>query len=292
MNNFELNDTNELLERYYQKDNYKIEINQAKNKKCIIFFSGNGLYYPDTEESFHEIIVKKDRYEWERVAQSEIIREHFEMAIFVRDIYKSFYVKGINSQYSTIDKLLSFLKDLTKGYTVVTCGNSAGGYMASIAGDFLGAEIVFNFGGLWNIKIKKNYFLEKFSHVDECNKYYDIAHLAKENHIWFYSALNEGDNEQKELLGVDFGKLLSIGVESKYHGDLLFFPCYERLLVYTYDEVVSLYHKYKNKIVSKRKIAREFLGGTMLIEEYKKDFIHHHKSLQKLQSILEHIHKR
>ena len=99
MNNFELNDTNEILERYYQKGNYKIEINKVKNKRCIIFFSGNGLYYPDTEESFQEIIIKKDRYEWKQVAQSEIIKEHYEMMIFVRDIYKSFYVKGINSQY-------------------------------------------------------------------------------------------------------------------------------------------------------------------------------------------------
>lgn len=286
MNNFELNDTNELLKSCYQKDNYKIEINKVKSRRCIIFFSGNGLYYPDTEESFQEIVIKKDRYEWERVAQSDIIKKHYEMVIFVRDIYKSFYVKGINSQYSSIDKLLYFLKDLTKDYLIVTCGNSAGGYMASIAGEFLNAELVFNFGGLWNIQSKKTYFLEKYSRVDECRKYYDITNLAKENNVWFYSALNEGDNEQKELLGTNFGHLLSFGIESKYHGDLLFFPCYERLVVYTCDEVVALYNKYKNRMVSQRKIAREFLSGTVLIEEYKKDFIHHHKSLQKLQSFL------
>lgn len=127
MCNFVLDDTNEMLEKYYRKDNYRIETNKGvTNKRCIIFFSGNGLYYPNMEHTFRETIVKNDRYEWERVAQAETIKQNYEKVIFVRDIYKSFYVKGINYQYPSIDDLLLFLKGLTKGYSIVTCGNSAG----------------------------------------------------------------------------------------------------------------------------------------------------------------------
>lgn len=76
---------------------------------------------------------------------------HFGMMIFVRDIYKTFYVKGINHDVSSIDALLELLEEKTAGYQIVTCGNSAGGYMAVIAGKHLSADRIFSFGGQWEI---------------------------------------------------------------------------------------------------------------------------------------------
>lgn len=82
-----LDDSNTALKNVYEKnENYKIVINDRKNKNCIIFFSGNGLYYPDSIEVFNEIIVNKNRYEWEQVSKSEEMTNHFGMMIFVRDI--------------------------------------------------------------------------------------------------------------------------------------------------------------------------------------------------------------
>ena len=43
-------DNPKILE-IYSYDNYKVEYSPlCKNNRCIIFFSGNGLYYPDTIE--------------------------------------------------------------------------------------------------------------------------------------------------------------------------------------------------------------------------------------------------
>lgn len=33
---------------------------------CYIYFSGNGIYDPDTLEAFNKTIVKEDRYDWKR----------------------------------------------------------------------------------------------------------------------------------------------------------------------------------------------------------------------------------
>lgn len=197
---FKLDDTNELLHKFYEEnDNYKVIVNNENNDRCIIFFSGNGLYFPNTYGTFHEIVEIKDRYEWEVVAQSPLIRDHYGTMIFVRDVYKSYYVKGINGKIRSIDMLLPFLVQITHGMHIVTCGNSAGGYMAVIAGAYLEAEYVFSFGGLWSIEDRDEYYLRKYK--KERGSYFNIAQYARDNVIWFYSAFNEWDSIQKNYLG-------------------------------------------------------------------------------------------
>lgn len=91
-----------------------------------MFFSRNGLYYPDTVESFVNIIIENDRFEWQNVMKSSLVQVTYEMVILVRDVYKTFYQKGINSSLDSIEKVLYFLKEKTEGYQVITCGQSAG----------------------------------------------------------------------------------------------------------------------------------------------------------------------
>lgn len=100
----------------------------------LCFFSGNGLYYPNTISSFCKTVVEQNRYEWWNVGHSEEIVKQAGKIIYVRDVYKQFYVKGINVEINCIDKLCELLKELTMGMRVVTCGNSAGGYIAVIVG--------------------------------------------------------------------------------------------------------------------------------------------------------------
>lgn len=285
MSVFELDDTNDVLKNYYEENlNYKVIVNDERNKRCIIFFSGNGLYYPNTEETFRATVIEKDRYEWERVAKSPILKEYYGMVIFVRDIYKTHYVRGINSEVSSVDKLLAFLKSKTEGYSTITCGNSAGGYMAVIAGYFLHAEYIFSFGGQWSIESESQYYLNKYR--DEYGKYYNITKYAKENVLWFYSALNENDNMQKQLLGNDFDKILSFAIASKYHGDLILFPCYEKILVCSLPQLKRLGEKYHGKLISQRKFAKELLSGRELFQTCINDIIRHHKSLQIITSFM------
>ena len=98
--------------------NYLIEYSiHSQSNLCAIYFSSNGIYFPNTENTFNEIIVKKNRYEWydTRVKDAQ---KH----IFVRDVLKQWYVKGINSQIDTQAKLLDFLRKETEGYDIITIG--------------------------------------------------------------------------------------------------------------------------------------------------------------------------
>lgn len=131
---FTLDEHNSLLMEQYQKDNFRVLDLDAKKKTCFIFFSSNGLYFPNDVETFQQTVVEKDRYEWENIAQSSLIRRFAGRLIFVRDLFKAWYVTGINARVNSIDKLIAMLKDLTEGYEVITCGGSAGGYMSTLGG--------------------------------------------------------------------------------------------------------------------------------------------------------------
>ena len=79
------NQKNELAEKAYCEDNYKIQYhNDVDNNECVIYFSSNGIWFPNTEEIFRREIIQNDRYEW--------IHRPYRMGrknIFVRDICKS-----------------------------------------------------------------------------------------------------------------------------------------------------------------------------------------------------------
>ena len=61
---------------------------------------------------------------------------------FVRDVYKQWYLKGVNAEIDSIEKLYEFLKAETEGYQIVTVGSSAGGYAAVLFGYLLNATKV------------------------------------------------------------------------------------------------------------------------------------------------------
>ena len=267
---------------YEESDNYKIIFNNCQTMKCIICFSGNGIYYPDTINTFVDVIIEKDRYEWENIMKNSSIQRTYQMVILVRDIKKKYYQKGINSSINSIDKVVNLLREKTTGYEITTCGNSAGGYMATIVGDRLNARCIYSFGGQWNLNHEKEHFWD-----DGINKqYFDITRYAKENVMWFYSAYNEADLLQKECLGVHIEEISAFAMNSKYHGYLLLSSCYKNLLIMPIGEIKHLGMKYKNKVISQRRMAKELLHGKELIDTCIKDIISKHRSLQYIQSIL------
>lgn len=277
MHKFELNESNSYISQVYiENENYKIIHNNCNTNKCIVFFSGNGLYYPNTVETFTDVIIKRDRYEWENVIKSSCIEETYQMVILVRDVYKTFYQIGINRKLNTIDKILCFLKERTKGYRVVTCGNSAGGYMATIAGNYLNAECIYNFGGQWDISNEPGYFLKHSGN----KKYFNIIECAKENVLWFWAAYNDNDLIQKEYLNKYIELISCFPIASKYHGDYLLYPCYKKVLTLSFEEMKALSEKYNNRIITQRNFAKETLCGIELFKTCLEDIVNHHKSLQ------------
>ena len=110
---------------------------------CYVYFSSNGLYVKDSLDSFCQRVITEDRYEW--IYNVRDLRP--EKEIFIRDIWLSWYVKGINETLNTIEKVIEWLQEECRGYQIVTVGCSSRGYMAVIAGCLLRAKAVFLY--LW-----------------------------------------------------------------------------------------------------------------------------------------------
>lgn len=71
--------------------------------------------------AFKTSLIEKNRYEWTNYHLSCAEKE-----IFIRDIYKSWYVTGINVNLDTIDKMVQFLKKETEGLKTILIGSSLG----------------------------------------------------------------------------------------------------------------------------------------------------------------------
>ena len=182
----------ELLKSEYAKDNYKIIRTGSKTGRAIIFCSGNGLYFPNTEAEFTEKIINNDRYEWENLAADKRITRYYELIIFIRDIYKQWYITGINAKINTVEKTADFLKDLTAGLEITTCGSSAGGYAAVLFAHLLKAERFFSLSGQFSITNQINSgapFVLMNAYNSAINKYYDINNLHKGG-VFTYGLVN------------------------------------------------------------------------------------------------------
>lgn len=89
----------DIVKLYRKKDaNYVIEIdNNSPNKNlCVIYFTSNALYYPNTTKRFKHSIVNHNYYEWRQTVPISAYKQ-----IFLRDIYKQWYLNGINHKIST-----------------------------------------------------------------------------------------------------------------------------------------------------------------------------------------------
>lgn len=140
-------DSEIVINEFKNNDNYLIEFDKTVAKEyCIVYFSSNGIYYPNDETTFRETIIDKNKYEWygTRVACGH---KH----IFIRDIQKQWYIGGINSEINSPNKLFEFLKKETDGYKIIFVGSSAGGFASVIYGQLLNAERIYSLNGQFEI---------------------------------------------------------------------------------------------------------------------------------------------
>jgi len=132
-------------------ENYKVIYSDrtgADKNCCVIYFSSNEIYYPNTGKSFNESIIKKDKYEWKNN-----LLPHAGKHILVRDIQKQWYINGISAKCNTPALLLEKLRELTDGYNVFTVGSSAGGFGALLYGSLLGAKKIYAFNAQMDLKV-------------------------------------------------------------------------------------------------------------------------------------------
>lgn len=219
--NYVFQTDSEIVQQVYQKENnYLIEYNpKGKANNCVIYFCSNDIYYPNTEEIFRKRIIEKNFFEWYH-SRIENAKKH----IFVRDVFKQWYLAGINQNINTPNKLLKFLKEETKGYDLMTIGSSAGGYAAILYGSLLQAKQVLAF----NPQIEIASLLQRSSEAkdplifrikDERKCYFNILPYInpKTNIFYFYSNASQWDIEQNKQIN-GFSNIYKIAYNSHHHG--------------------------------------------------------------------------
>lgn len=179
-------------------DNYKvIDNNKVLNKRCIVLFSSNGLYFPNTDYELQKII-NKDKYEWENIAPCR----EFSRVILLRDVYKQWYINGINENYNSIEKLASLLEGLTSGYETVFVGSSAGGYAAALLGTLVGADFSICFAAQFNLnELKKDKVKNKLLYEMPDYPYFDITKFAKNTFYFLPEKSNQDFEQYKQVKG-------------------------------------------------------------------------------------------
>jgi hypothetical protein len=198
-------DSGIVKEVYQNQDNYLIEYSKDIPKNyCVIYFSSNDIYYPNTEIAFQEQLLGKNRFEWYKT-RVNIGYKH----IFIRDIQKQWYLGGINLQIDTPQKLITFLRDETAGYQIIVVGSSAGGFAAVIYGQLLNAEKIYSFNGQFEIRSILSDSSEEinpliFRHQENkmLEKWYDTRNFITSPSTIFYfqSCKSRWDIEQFEYV--------------------------------------------------------------------------------------------
>ena len=205
------------------RDNFQVLYDEQCPTKdyCAIYFSSNDIYYPNTEEIFRKRIIEQDAYEWYGTRIHKAYKH-----IFLRDIYKQWYLKGINNNIETPEKLLGWLSAETNGYKVIALGSSAGGYAAMLYGSQLQAERILAFNPQFELNSlfersdeAKNPILYRLKETEDC-KYLDITQWirsAPSNLFYFYSSKSPWDVEQHQHIQ-DVEGIHRIGFSTSHHG--------------------------------------------------------------------------
>lgn len=232
---------NKIVLKAYEKDNYQCMDTGIESNMCYIFFSSNGLYYPDTREVFEEQIFKKDRYEWKWVVKNSQIMNKAGRIIYIRDIYKEWYSKGINKKVNTIEKTLELLEQLAEGYQIITVGSSAGGYMATLAAIKLNAAFCINFSGQYLISDELD------------NPYYALPDLLREYKgkvFYFVPAYCENDKIQYKLVE-DVQCIKAFFFNENKHAATMLTGNMSYIIDRTEEELLHIYKHYISRKINK-----------------------------------------
>lgn len=242
----------------YRGDNYKVVDLDNDSAVCLVCFSSNGLYYPNTVEEFEKQVMIRDAYEWENVCCSDRVIRYAHRIVFVRDIFKQWYVSGINETYHSIEGLCKLLEGLTSGYEVVTMGGSSGGYAAVVFGILLNAKKIYSFSGQFTIRdeVKDYFLLTRYQDEETYSKYYELEELLKRNVktpiFYFYPAGCRQDQEQFQYIE-GCGQVYPFAFRYAQHANTMYGCNIPYILVKSEEEMRSLCENHKKKRFSKRK---------------------------------------
>lgn len=212
----------EIVNKAYQEqNNFLIEFSDKGDKEwCAIYFCSNDIYYPNTEDIFRKRILEKNFFEWYHSRINKAYKH-----IFIRDIFKQWYLNGINKDLNSPQKLIDFLKKETEGYKVITIGSSAGGYAAILYGSFINTQYTFAFNPQFELQSLIKRSSEAINPLlfrirDERKQYFDITKFTEKQIkiFYFYSNVSKWDVEQNNHLAQETPTLYRISFHTKHHG--------------------------------------------------------------------------
>lgn len=255
---------NTLVKKVYnEKHNFVVSSNNNKKdkKRAVIFFSSNDLYYPNNEETFQRRIVEEDHYEWVNLSKVGGVKKTYQKMIYVRDVYKQWYICGINKEINNMDKLIAFLRKETEGYKVTTCGSSSGGYAAIAVGTGLGAEVILCNSAQFDIR-KDSIFAEKYENDKEKSKWFNLYEYMQgySEHIFYIMPINSKQDitQNAYIEGIAIHRL---NINSSIHGKTVDPLCFPNLLSLSYDKLVFFFDSHNGKY-DKDEISYELLSFT------------------------------
>lgn len=235
-------DDEEVLETYRTRDNYLMAHSPGGDEsRCAVYFSSNDLYFPNNRARFHERVTRRNTFEWFGTRVPGCGRH-----IFIRDVFKQWYLGGINGRLNSPQKVLEWLKNETRGCRVTMAGSSSGGYAAVLFGSLLHAERVFSFNGYFDLApetdmedaARINPLLVRYRNDPERAPFYRLAPFLHERTpvYYFHSLFSPIDRRQRELLGARRGVHV-IPFRSSRHGIPFLKCCLSRLFQYSDEEL-------------------------------------------------------
>ena len=215
--------------KYYELDNYKVIDNECSGNKCIVFFSAIAFYFASSDAEAKQLLIDDDIYEWQNIAKSKMIKNYYSRVIFVRDVLKNWYIRGINNRVNTQDKVCELLQNITEGYEVYTCGSSAGGYGAVLYGCLLNAKAIYSFSGQFDISVNNKYWNNVFLNDNGKNndyKYFNLIDLVRDfkNMIFYFYPQSVKDKYDYELISGEKAVVVGlriVSLKSLSHADTL-----------------------------------------------------------------------
>lgn len=211
--------------------------------------------------------MEKNRFEWTYIRCRRAKKE-----IFVRDIYKSWYVTGINQKIDSIDSLASFIRNMSDGLELVCIGSSAGGYLAALLGSLLNARYVIAFSAQFELRnrwaMEVNPFLKKYESDLHRNKYYDLKPIIESSSApIYYIAPCKSEQDIYHMRHIEnVGNVKIIALKSNHHGVVMYKENVKLFISLSPDELERLYTNFRGKEVSRFYFSVKLAGmrGTLL----------------------------
>lgn len=235
----------------YKSGNVRIYAGTRESEYCYVFCSSNDIWYPNTQQAYEENIVKRDRYEWTNYSPLNTRKR-----IYIRDIYKSWYVTGVNQNIDSIDKLVDFIAKESNGLKLVCVGSSSGGYLAVLLGCLLHADHVLCFSAQMELNnqwaIEKNGLLQNYKNDLERSRYYDLRPYIENNNTPIYYVVPikcEQDRHHYDHVS-SCQNIRSFCFKSKHHGVVVSKCNLPQLIDSSKEELEHLYSKYAGEMIS------------------------------------------